>query len=164
MPKAAILFSILLFSPILTNSYAFPVDESILLDSTQDSIIFDSDLIDINSDFFVENNFKRYLIFGSNSNGDYNFKNNSLYGIKSNHGFFSVSILSPTLASSLISQGYTVIEDSKLDYHSFEKSTPVSTIAITISFPVALYCFLASAEPVISPIRETSGIGFLDEW
>ena len=54
MPKAAILFSILLFSPIITNSYAFPVDESILLDSSQDSIIFDSDLIDIDSDFFVE--------------------------------------------------------------------------------------------------------------
>ena len=46
----------------------------------------------------------------------------------------------------------------------FEKSTPVSTIAITTSFPDALYCCLAIVDPVISPIRETSGIIFSDEW
>ena len=160
MPKAAILFSILLFSPILTNSYAFPVDESILLDSTQDSIIFDSDLIDINSDFFVENNFKRYLIFGSNSNGDYNFKNNSLYGIKSNHGFFSVSILSPTLASSLISQGYTVIEDSKLDYHSSKKPIPdVSRIGEITGSTEAKKQYNATGNDIVIAIVDT-GVDF----
>ncbi|MDC0330326.1 S8 family serine peptidase, partial [Nitrosopumilus sp.] len=160
MPKAAILFSILLFSPILTNSYAFPVDESILLDSTQDSIIFDSDLIDINSDFFVENNFKRYLIFGSNSNGDYNFKNNSLYGIKSNHGFFSVSILSPTLASSLISQGYTVIEDSKLDYHSSKKPIPdVSRIGEITGSAEAKKQYNATGNDIVIAIVDT-GVDF----
>ena len=160
MPKAAILFSILLFSPILTNSYAFPVDESILLDSTQDSIIFDSDLIDINSDFFVENNFKRYLIFGSNSNGDYNFKNNSLYGIKSDHGFFSVSILSPTLASSLISQGYTVIEDSKLDYHSSKKPIPdVSRIGEITGSTEAKKQYNATGNDIVIAIVDT-GVDF----
>ena len=160
MPKAAILFSILLFSPIITNSYAFPVDESILLDSTQDSIIFDSDLIDIDSDFFVENNFKRYLIFGSNSNGDYNFKNNSLYGIKSNHGFFSVSILSPTLASSLISQGYTVIEDSKLDYHSSKKPIPdVSRIGEITGSAEAKKQYNATGNDIVIAIVDT-GVDF----
>ncbi|MDC0885668.1 S8 family serine peptidase [Nitrosopumilus sp.] len=160
MPKAAILFSILLFSPIITNSYAFPVDESILLDSTQDSIIFDSDLIDINSDFFVENDFKRYLIFGSNSNGDYNFKNNSLYGIKSNHGFFSVSILSPTLASSLISQGYTVIEDSKLDYHSSERLIPdVSRIGEITGSTEAKKQYNATGNDIVIAIVDT-GVDF----
>ena len=88
MPKVAIFFLILLLSPVFTSSYAFPVDESILLDRSQSPIIFDSDIIDVDSNFFVENNLKRYLIFGSNSLGDYAFKNNSLYGIESNHGFF----------------------------------------------------------------------------
>ncbi len=46
----------------------------------------------------------------------------------------------------------------------FEKSTPVSTIAITISLPDALYCCMAISEPVISPIREASGIIFSDKW
>ena len=40
----------------------------------------------------------------------------------------------------------------------FEKSTPVSTIAMTISFPVELYFCFAIVEPVISPILETSEI------
>ena len=130
------------------------------MDSTQDSIIFDSDLIDINSDFFVENNFKRYLIFGSNSNGDYNFKNNSLYGIKSNHGFFSVSILSPTLASSLISQGYTVIEDSKLDYHSSKKLIPdVSRIGEITGSTEAKKQYNATGNDIVIAIVDT-GVDF----
>ena len=69
--------------------------------------------------FFLENNFKRYLIFGSTSLQD-NLKNNSLYDVKSDHGFFSVSLLSEITASNLISQGYYVIEDSKLDFHQSE--------------------------------------------
>jgi hypothetical protein len=44
-----------------------------------------------------------------------------------------------------------------------KKSTPVSTTAITILFPVALYCSLAIVEPVISPILETSEIMFSGE-
>ena len=40
----------------------------------------------------------------------------------------------------------------------FEKSTPVSTTATIISLPVALYLDFAAAEPVISPILETSEI------
>ena len=160
MPKVAIIFLILLLSPIFTSSYALPVDESFSLDNPQNSIIFDSDIIDVDSNFFVENNFKRYLIFGSNSLGDYTFKNNSLYGIESNHGFFSVSILSPTLASSLISQGYTVIEDSKLDYHSSEKIIPdVSRIGEITGSTMARQQYNATGNDIVIAIVDT-GVDF----
>ena len=115
--KIVLLFVFLLFSFLLTNSHALPFDELSSLDNSQNQIIFDSNIIDIDSNFFIENNFKRYLIFGSNSLPDNNSYDNSLYGIKSDHGFFSVSILSPESVSNLISQGYNVIEDSQLDFH-----------------------------------------------
>ena len=109
MPKISLLFVFLLFSSILTNSYALPFDELSSFDDSQNQIIFDSNIVDIDSNFFIENNFKRYLIFGSNSLLDNNLHNNSLYEIKSDHGFFSVSVLSPESAYNLISQGYSVI-------------------------------------------------------
>ena len=65
MPKLAILFMILLVSPIVTNSHAFTFNESESLHETQNSSFFDSNIINIDSNFFIENNFKRYLIFGS---------------------------------------------------------------------------------------------------
>ena len=47
MPKVAIFFAFLLISPLLTNSYAFPVNQFTSLDNTADSIIHNSDIIDI---------------------------------------------------------------------------------------------------------------------
>ena len=64
MSKVAIFFLILLVSPIITNSYALPVDELIAFDNSKNNIIFGSDILDVDNNFFVENNFKRYLIFG----------------------------------------------------------------------------------------------------
>jgi len=118
MPKAALFFSVFLLSIVISNSYALSSGDLILVDDEQNQIIFDSDIIEIDSNFFVENNFKRYLIFGNNSQKIDSLQNNSLYGIQSDSGFFSVSILSEKSASSLASQGYRVIEDSKLDFHS----------------------------------------------
>ncbi len=117
MPKAAILFSVLLLSVVIGNSYALTSGDLISLD-VQNPIIFDSDIIEIDSNFFVENNFKRYLIFGNNSQKIDSLQNNSIYEIQSDSGFFSVSVLSEKSASSLASQGYHIIEDSKLDFHS----------------------------------------------
>ena len=120
MPKVAILFFILLFSPMITNSHAFiPVDLKAENDDKY-SLIFDSDIIDIDSDFFTENDFKRYLIFGNSLQKNNFLKTNSIYGIQSDNGFFSVALLSNTSASNLISQGYYVVEDVELDFHSID--------------------------------------------
>ncbi|QLH07594.1 S8 family serine peptidase [Nitrosopumilus ureiphilus] len=116
MPKAAILFSMLLLSSVLTNSYALTPGD-LVLDDVKTPMTFDSEILDVDSDFFIENDFKRYLIFGTNTQDIDFLKNNSLYGIQSDTGFFYISVLSEQSASNLISQGYYVIEDSKLDFH-----------------------------------------------
>jgi hypothetical protein len=67
MSKVILLFAFLLFSSISINSYALSFDESSSFDDSQNHIIFNSNIIDLDSNFFTENNFKRYLIFGSNS-------------------------------------------------------------------------------------------------
>jgi len=121
MPKVAIFLSIILLSIVLTNSYAFTTGDMIFEESTPKQIEFNSDIIKIDSNFFTENNFKRYLIFGTNSQNSDFLKNHSSYGIRSDSGFFYVTILSENSASSLISQGYNVIEDFKLDFHSTDE-------------------------------------------
>ncbi len=121
MPKVAIFFSIALLSTVLTSSYAFTSGDMIFEESIPKQIEFNSGIIKIDSDFFTENNFKRYLIFGTNSQNSDFLKNNSPYGIRSDGGFFYVATLSENSASSLISQGYNVIEDFKLDFHSTDK-------------------------------------------
>jgi subtilisin family serine protease len=118
MSKVTILLSITLLSLAFTNSYAFTTGDLISEEHIVDYINFNSDIIQIDSDFFSENNVKRYLIFGTNSQKIDFLKNNSLYGIQSDNGFFYVSTLSEKSASSLVSQGYSVIEDSKLDFHT----------------------------------------------
>ena len=121
MPKVAMFFLILLFSPVITNSYAFiPVDLQ-NYDDSKNQLVFDSGIVDIDSNFFTENNFKRYLIFGTDSQKNDFLKTNSIFGIQSDNGFFSVSILSENMASNLISQGYYVVEDFQLDFHSSDK-------------------------------------------
>ena len=118
MPKVAMLFFMLLFSPMMTSSHAFiPADlESENYDKY--GLIFDSDIVDVDSDFFTENDLKRYLIFGDGLAKNDFLKTSSLYGIQSDAGFFSVAVLTKTSASGLVSQGYHVVEDFKLDFHS----------------------------------------------
>ena len=118
MPKVAILLSIVLLSLAFTTSYAFTTGDLISEENIVDNFNFNSGIIQIDSDFFSENNIKRYLIFGTDSQKTDFLKNNSLYGIQSDNGFFYVSTLSEKSASFLVSQGYQVIEDSKLDFHT----------------------------------------------
>jgi len=78
----------LLFSPISTHAISF--DDEIFFDNSENQLITDSEIIDINSDFFIENNFKRYLILGSTPLQDNILKNNYIHSVQSDHGFFSV--------------------------------------------------------------------------
>jgi subtilisin family serine protease len=118
MPKAAIFFSILV-SGMFVNSYAIvdgDLHENNFFYNGSDDL-FDSGILKIDSDFFKSNNFKRYIVFGTGFD-DSNLKKNSLYGVQSNVGFFYVAVLSEHSISNLVSQGYYVIEDSQLDFHS----------------------------------------------
>jgi subtilisin family serine protease len=118
MPKAAIFFTFLLVSGVFANSYAVVGGD--LHDRTNaiSDDLFSSDILKIEPSFFKSNNFKRYIIFGSGYDNSDFLKKNSLYGIQSNNGFFYVAVLSEHSIPNLISQGYYVMEDSKIDFHS----------------------------------------------
>ena len=160
MPQVAILFSVLLLSTSLGISYAFSGDDVLLSDDLPSSMNFNSNIIGVDSSFFVENDVKRYLIFGSNSQQTDILENNSLYGIKSDHGFFYVSLISPNFASSLISQGYTVVEDSKLDFHSSDSVIPdVSRIGNITGSSIVKQQYNASGNGIVISIVDT-GVDF----
>jgi len=160
MPKVAILLLLLVFSSSLTISYAFSGDDLVISDNLVPSMNFNSDIIDVDSNFFTENDVKRYLIFGSNSQETDIIKNNSLYGITSDHGFFYVSVISPNIASGLVSQGYTVIEDSKLDFHSSEQVIPdVSRIGNITGSSIVKQQYNATGSDIVISVVDT-GVDF----
>ena len=69
MPKTAIFFSIILLTATFANSYGY-----LSGDSTEENFVtknydkFDSGILDFPPDFFSENKFKRYVVFGSGQN------------------------------------------------------------------------------------------------
>ena len=159
IPIVVIFFFFLLFSPII-SAHSIPIDELPLFDNSQNQILHESNIIDVSSDFFLENNFKRYLIFGSNSLQNNILKNNSLYGIQSNHGFFYVSVLPETTASNLISQGYNVIEDSKLDFHQSDQIlSDVSRIGDITGSTIAKQKYNSTGTDIVIAIVDT-GVDF----
>ncbi len=104
---------------MFVNSYAV-VDGDLHLESNaqnESGDLFDSGILEIDSNFFKSNNFKRYMVFGEGSDSDF-LKKNSIYGVQSNGGFFYVAVLSENSISNLVSQGYYVVEDFQLDFHS----------------------------------------------
>ena len=159
MPKVAFFFLILLFSPMATNSHAFiPVDLNI--NDSQNILTFNSDIIEINPNFFIENDFKRYLIFGNNLEMNNFLKSNSIYGIQSDNGFFSVSLLSESSASNLVSQGYYVVEDFKLDFHSSDdKIQDISRIGDITSSNSAKIKYNSTGDGTVIAIVDT-GVDF----
>jgi len=54
MPKVAIFFSIILLSIVLTNSYAFTTGDMIFEESIPKQIEFNSDIIEIDSNFLLK--------------------------------------------------------------------------------------------------------------
>jgi len=120
MPKAAIFFGILLVLVIPVSSYAV-VEGDLLKNNSfnkNSDNLFDSGILKIDSDFFKLNNLKRYIIFGTGQDNSNFLKQNSLYRVQSNGGFFYVAVLPENSISNLVSQGYYIIEDSKLDFLS----------------------------------------------
>ncbi len=130
MPKVAILFVVVLLTATFSNSYSFTggdlVNENFVPKSYE--TFFNSGIVEVSSDFFTENNFKRYVIFGAGSNDIDLLKKNSIYGIESERGFFHVAVMEEKAVSNLISRGYYVIEDFKLDFHSEEETIDASRI------------------------------------
>ena len=61
----------------------------------------------------IPTDFKRYLLFGNNFNENVNSNR-----INSDKDFSQYQSCSEESASNLISQGYHVIEDFKLDFHN----------------------------------------------
>ena len=127
MPKLA-LFLAVFFVLILfqQSSYGFiegtevPTFSSFDVKGTSDTVSMDLSSQD--------NIAKRYLVYGSGSVGNvYADTKDVVYGIDSDKGFFSVGFLTENEASKLKSDGYHVIEDFMLDFHS----KYVSTNAIT---------------------------------
>ena len=158
MPKVATFFLILLVSPILTNSHAFiPVD---LNDVTaENTLVFNSGIVEIDSNFFTENNFKRYLIFGKDLQQNDFLKTNSIYGIRSDNGFFLVSVLSKDSASNLVSQGYTVIEDFKLDFYNEDEIQDASRIGDITGSNLAKKQYGSSGNGTVIAVVDT-GVDF----
>ena len=83
-----------------------------------------------------------------------------MYSVQSNHGFFSVSLLSETTASNLISQGYYVIEDTKLDFHKSEQIiSDVSRIGDITGSTVAKEKYNSTGKDIVIAIVDT-GVDF----
>jgi len=127
MPKLAIFLAVFLALILFQqSSYGFIEGNDIPAFSNFD-IEGTSDIISIDLSK-QENVSKRYLVYGSGSlNNVYTDTKDIVYGIDSDKGFFSVGILTENEASKLKSNGYHVIEDFVLDFHS----RYVSTNAIT---------------------------------
>ena len=64
--KISIILVVFLFFSCISTAYAISNDEQSFFENSQNLLIHDSEIINIPSNFFLENNFKRYLIFGSN--------------------------------------------------------------------------------------------------
>ena len=119
----AVFFVLILFQQ---SSYGFMEGAEVPTFSNFD-IEGTSDIISIELPH-QENIAKRYLVYGSGSVSNvYADAKDIAYGINSEKGFFSVGFLTENEASKLKSNGYHVIEDFMLDFHS----KYVSTNAIT---------------------------------
>ena len=83
-----------------------------------------------------------------------------MYTVQSDHGFFSVSLLSESTVSNLISQGYYVIEDSKLDFHQSEQIiSDVSKIGDITGSTITKQKYNSTGNDIVIAIVDT-GVDF----
>ena len=72
---------------------------------------------------------KRYLIFGQGTTNDIDFiEENAFYTTKSQNRFFSVGIFPEHKIGQMKTQGYHIIEDFMLDFHSSLQTDKVTEI------------------------------------
>ena len=116
MPKVALLLSLLILFSLIPIVDGFYGDEKIF-EKKSETQNFDTNITTIDNDFFLEQQFKRYLIFGYDDS-KFNFLKKSIYNIKSDNGFFSVVILPEKSIPQLQNQGFHLIEDFTLDFHN----------------------------------------------
>jgi len=133
MPKAALLLSVILLSSLFfNNSYSFLGGDLPEQYSQFNSFNIQeaSDIVKLNLTGDKSNPLKRYLIFGSGSSNTINSEiKNHISSIETNDGFFSIAIGSENNISKLKSQGYHVIEDFPLDFHSNDISFGITEVS-----------------------------------
>ena len=122
MPKAALFLSIILLSSLFfNNSYSFLGGDlpKLYPQSNPRNLEHASGIVKLEIKKENSNPLKRYVIFGSGTSNAVNSEiKNQIYSLETNNGFFSVAIGSENKISKLKSQGYYVIEDFPLDFHS----------------------------------------------
>ena len=133
MPKAALFLSIILLSSLFfNNSYSFLGGDLPQLYSQSNPINLEhaSGIVTLEIKKENSNPLKRYVIFGSGSSNAVNSEiKNQIYSLETNNGFFSVAIGSENKISKLKSQGYYVIEDFPLDFHSQNNQNSIPEIS-----------------------------------
>ena len=118
MPKLALLVAAFLFFVVLLQQNSSGIFEDFEHTSPDHDLKLESDIISTNM-YEIQNDVKRYLVFGSGSFNDaYPKTQNLVYGVNSDSGFFSVGVFNQSQANKLSASGYHVIEDFPLDFHS----------------------------------------------
>ena len=118
MPKLALLVTTFIFFVFLLQQNSSGIFEDFEQIGADRDLKLESDLISTNI-HEMQNNVKRYLVFGPGSFHDaYTQTKNLVYGVDSDNGFFSVGVFNQSHANKLSASGYHVIEDFPLDFHS----------------------------------------------
>jgi len=127
MPKLALLVTVFLFFIFFLQQSSSGIFEDFEQTDIDNNLKLESELISTHIQE-MENNVKRYLVFGSGSFHDaYPQTKNLVYGIDSGSGFFSVGVFNQSQASKLSTTGYHVMEDFPLEFHSkYTEYNPIS--------------------------------------
>ncbi len=127
MPWAAILFGIALISAIPATSHALPMGDMPPGPAGGSGFEFDTGIFGADPGFFEPAGIKRYVVFGAGA-PDPAHAEGSLFGARSDNGFFYVAALPESAVPGLLSRGYHVVEDFELDFHQAQGLPDASRI------------------------------------
>ena len=103
---------------ISASAYALPAGD--MPESLPAEFDFDSGIFGLDMKFLEPSGIKRYVIFGTGTGAD--LLSNPIHGVQSKNGFFYVAAMPESTASDLLNNGYHVMEDFELDYHTMDAS------------------------------------------